>query len=260
MTRRPRPSAALAVAFVALFSSLAGGAVAARLLTGSDVRDGSLTGRDVRDRSLGLRDLSVAARRGTGRTGPAGAQGPQGRAGDPGPATGAAGGDLGGSFPNPVVAPGAITPPKEGPRPAATVFAPGTQTLAGNVGAPVVLQREAFDVGGLHSAAAPERLTAPLAGIYTAQGGVCWSASTSGVRDLTLAQVSPTPTLTSTTVARSVVPVPAALSTSCQGVSATVLLAAGDYMQLLAFHTAVGTLTVQSEASSLSLAWVGPPG
>ena len=74
------------MATIAVFLSLAGGsAVAARLLTGKDVKNSSLTGADVKDRSLTARDL----RRGTipsARSGPQGPAGPRGATGAQGPA------------------------------------------------------------------------------------------------------------------------------------------------------------------------------
>jgi hypothetical protein len=77
------------VATLALFLSLAGGtAVAARLMTGRDVRDSSLTGKDVRDRSLTAKDL----RRGIIRPPQPGPEGPTGPAGPAGQ-TGSAGAD-----------------------------------------------------------------------------------------------------------------------------------------------------------------------
>jgi hypothetical protein len=81
----PRPSAATTIAFVALFSSLAGGATAAGLLDGGDVADGSLTGADVRDGSLSARDLAPAARSAAVRRGPRGRRGRRGRRGLAGP-------------------------------------------------------------------------------------------------------------------------------------------------------------------------------
>ena len=87
----------MVVALVALFLSLTGGAYAAIVVTGNNVKDGSLTGRDIQDRSLTSKDFKASglsertgkdgARGPAGATGATGAQGPKG---DPGPG-GAAG-------------------------------------------------------------------------------------------------------------------------------------------------------------------------
>jgi hypothetical protein len=72
------------LAWIALFLSLAGTAVAARpLLSGRDVADDSLTGRDVRDHTLRRRHMRMESLRGP--TGPQGPQGPAGPPTQPGP-------------------------------------------------------------------------------------------------------------------------------------------------------------------------------
>ena len=56
-TRRiPRPSAALVVAFAALFTALGGTGYAAIKITGANVANGTLTGADVQNRSLGAKE------------------------------------------------------------------------------------------------------------------------------------------------------------------------------------------------------------
>lgn len=130
--RDRRPSPAMIVACVALVFSLAGNAIAARVLitsstqikngtvTGADVRNSSLRGADVRNGSLAAADLSTAARRtlrsAAGAVGPAGPAGPQGPAGAVGPQGPAgpiegtpAGGSLSGTYPSPGLATGAVT-------------------------------------------------------------------------------------------------------------------------------------------------------
>ena len=97
LARRPTP--AMIVALVALFSSLAGGATAAKLLTGKQIANKSITGKDVKPRSLTgkhVKNRSLKAKdfkRGQlpagemgpeGPAGPAGAEGPAGSAGPEG--------------------------------------------------------------------------------------------------------------------------------------------------------------------------------
>jgi hypothetical protein len=75
------PSPAVAVAFVALFVALAGGAVAAApLVTGGDIKNNSITAKDVKDRSLLRKDF----KRGQIPAGPRGLQGSQGVVGPAG--------------------------------------------------------------------------------------------------------------------------------------------------------------------------------
>lgn len=90
LLRRFRPSPALAVALVALVSSLAGTAFAAVTVSGVNIKNGTVTGIDVRNGSITTIDLSTATRRAlkgsTGATGAQGADGAQGPAGPQGPA------------------------------------------------------------------------------------------------------------------------------------------------------------------------------
>jgi len=63
--RIPRPSAALMVAFVALFTALSGTGYAALMITGANVANGSLTGADIENRSLGGKEMKSNTLKGT---------------------------------------------------------------------------------------------------------------------------------------------------------------------------------------------------
>ncbi|MEA2386319.1 MAG: hypothetical protein QOJ22_493 [Thermoleophilaceae bacterium] len=89
-TSRPvrRPSPALVLALVALFSSLASGATAARLVSGKQIAKGTITGKNVKRKSLTgkhVKDGSLLAVDFKERQLPAGVQGPAGALGAEGP-------------------------------------------------------------------------------------------------------------------------------------------------------------------------------
>ena len=95
----PTPSPSMVVALIALAVAGAGGATAATLITGAQIKNGSITGADVKDNSLTAKDIKgqlQGPQGATGAQGPAGTAGAKGDAGVPGPA-GAAGakGDAG---------------------------------------------------------------------------------------------------------------------------------------------------------------------
>lgn len=91
MNRSPRSARPLRsgpvalVASAALLLSATGGAVAAAVITGADIKNGSVTTADIKNRTLAVKDLSPRAVAGLrGATGPAGPAGVPGAAGSPG--------------------------------------------------------------------------------------------------------------------------------------------------------------------------------
>jgi hypothetical protein len=126
--RAPSPAAVLAVIALGVALAVPASSSVDRLITGADVKNrslsgvdvkkNSLTGAEVKNGSLQAADLSKSARAAFSKPGPAGPQGasgPQVPAGPQGPAGSdasivgvAAGGDLTGAFPNPLIAANAV--------------------------------------------------------------------------------------------------------------------------------------------------------
>ncbi len=159
-------------------------ALAVALITAVTVAGVSLASAGDGSSSTAKAKAAAGKRGPRGKTGPAGPRGPQGpegpagAAGAPGPATGPAGGDLAGSYPNPSIANGAVTPSKIGTLPAVRVFnstaqnvGPGNLTLSFN--------SERYDTSGMHSPGDPTRLVAPINGVYS----ITANATFGGVAD-----------------------------------------------------------------------------
>ena len=110
MPRILRHLRANAVAYLALTVALGGTSYAAVQLERNSVgakqiRAKAVRSAEIKDGAVKARDIAASVRSTLGATGP---RGPQG---EPGPATGAAGGDLEGSFPAPTLRAGALAAP-----------------------------------------------------------------------------------------------------------------------------------------------------
>src|SRR4051795_9064957 len=88
LIRTITPSGSMAVALVALLVAMSGSAVAASLITGKQIKDGTIQTRDLSKRAVkALKSSAAPGPRGAdGPAGPAGPAGPKGDAGAPGQA------------------------------------------------------------------------------------------------------------------------------------------------------------------------------
>jgi Collagen triple helix repeat (20 copies) len=288
-----RPSPAMAVALVALASSLTGGAVAATLITGKEiaknaiakkhikknavrtgkVKNGTLLRRDFKAGQLpagspgapgpqgpqGLKgDTGATGEQGPGGPqgpqGPQGPEGPEGPQGPQGPATGPAGGALTGNYPAPSLANGVVTPAKFGVIPSARVYRTTSQSVTPS-GAIVSFNAERYDTAGLHSTTTnPERLVAPVTGVYLITGFARWDANATGARFLAIETNSAgnDSRLTSTWTR------PSTTNTD-QNVTTLARLTAGEYVTLVAIQDSGGTLLIQSAPPAhLAMSWIAP--
>jgi hypothetical protein len=117
--------------------------------------------------------------------------GPAGPSGPPGPSTGPASGDLTGNYPNPSIAPGAVTPAKIGTVPTVHVGTPSAgscnPSIPNATPSNLRFETEQFDTANMHDLGSScsdeirERLTAPRAGVYLVSAGVLWPYAPDGI-------------------------------------------------------------------------------
>jgi hypothetical protein len=195
-----RPTASTVIALIALFVALGGTGYATHQLArnsvgAAQIRSNAVGASEIRARAVGTSELRNGAVRaedlapGVTTSGPPGAQGERGPEGPPGPSTGPAGGDLAGSYPNPTLRNGAVTPARISGIPAVRVEQARTddQTIpnAGN-GQNIAFGTEIFDTDGMFDPAANTRITFRTAGVYVVTGAARWLENANGVRTIGL--------------------------------------------------------------------------
>jgi hypothetical protein len=260
------PSPAMVIACIALLIALGGTSYAAiklprnsvgtkqlkkNAVTGPKVKNNAITGAKVLESSLGQVPSAANATHAT--------------TADTAAPSGAAGGDLTGTFPNPTIGAGKVTPAKFGAIPQARVEKTAAQSIpTGPAFTGLTWDTELYDTAGLFNPAAPDRLTAPIAGVYAIEAGVRWAANPTGFRfaGICINQVpvdcSLDDNIAISEYATNDDPGVGTLKLTQQSVSTQVKLAAGAIVHVIVTQDSGVALNVdQYRATHLAMTWVG---
>jgi Collagen triple helix repeat (20 copies) len=203
-----------------------------------------------------------------GETGPAGAPGPQGTPGalgapgPAGPSTGPAGGALAGSYPNPSLADGSVTPSKLGAAPIVGLELNADLSIPNSSSTNVTWDGEEFDPGDMHAANAIS-IVVPIDGVYQVDFAAVFAPNDVGSRR---AGVVPAENNGSAPAVRGIEVVPAdnGASTESTAVSGSTLMrrTAGQSIQLRVAQDSGAALamtgTTNGRKSRIQARWVGP--